>query len=140
MNGGVDWTNRLFKAEAGAMLVRNTVVSTGTFLTGLGIMWLLVEWLHVDKRAAAAISFAAATSIHYVFGRTWIFRGTERPVASGYLYFFINAGVGLVLTVLLFDLFLALIPAHYIVSRIVASVFAGLAMFLLNAMLNFRRL
>jgi putative flippase GtrA len=99
----------------------------------------LVEKLRVPKIPAAAISFIAANSIHYVFGRTWIYRDTQRKVVAGYTFFIINAVAGLVLTLVLFATMMAL-GMHYILARIVASVFVGLVLFLLNAVLNFRSL
>jgi len=121
------------------LLFRNTVVSTGVFLLGLGLLWLLVEEAGMAKVPAAALSFLAANSVHYVFGRTWIYRGSDRKVVAGYAYFLVNALVGLGVTLLLFAAFLAL-GMHYIPARIVTSVFAGLVLFVLNAVLNFRSL
>ncbi len=91
------------------------------------------------KVPAAAISFLVSNSLHYVFGRTWIYRGTERRIVPGYLYFLMNAGVGLIATVGLFALFVDL-GLQYLLARIVASIFVGLLLFVLNAVLNFRAL
>ena len=132
---------RLFSGSTGWMLVRNTVVSTGVFLLGLGVLWVLVERSGVDTLVATAVSFLIATSLHYALGRAWIFKGTERGVVPGYGFFLINAGIGLVVTVGLMAAILAVIPdKYYLVARVVVSVFAGLAMFLLNGILNFRRI
>lgn len=134
-------TARVLSAKTGWMLVRNTVVSSGVFLLGLGILWLLVERRGFDTLVATAISFLIATSFHYALGRAWIFKGTERSVLPGYGFFLVNAGIGLVVTVGLMALLLALIPdQYYLVARVVVSVFAGLAMFLLNGIFNFRRI
>jgi putative flippase GtrA len=122
------------------MLGRNTVVSTGVFLLGLAGLWLLVEIEHVDKVLATAISFLIATSLHYALGRTWIYRGTSRRVAPGYVFFLVNAGVGLAVTVVLFGALVRYTGIHYLLARVLVSVVAGLAMFLLNATLNFERL
>ena len=64
------------------LLARNTVVSTIVFAFGLALLWALVELGGVNKLVAAAIGFLASNSIHYAFGRTWIYRGTERGLAS----------------------------------------------------------
>ena len=133
-------SRRLLSLKAALMLGRNTIVSCLTFLIGLILMWLLVETMDADKVVAAALSFLLATSLHYVLGRVWIFRGTERGVASGYVYFLINAGIGLVLTTGLFAAMIAWTEVHYLIARILVSIVAGLVMFLLNATLNFRRL
>ena len=85
------------------------------------------------------MSFLAANSLHYVFGRTWIYRGTSRAIVQGYTYFIINSLGGLLLTLALFAAFIA-VGMHYILARIVASVFVGLVLFVLNAVFNFRSL
>ncbi|HEX6409521.1 MAG TPA: GtrA family protein [Sphingomicrobium sp.] len=139
MDGGATLYDRLFSRRGAVLLARNTVVSTFVFLLGLGLLWLMVERLGVAKVPAAGLSFLVSNSIHYLFGRTWIYRGTERKVAAGYAYFLINAVLGLGITVGLFAAFIEL-GLHYLLARVVASVFAGLALFLLNAVLNFRSL
>lgn len=128
---------RLLTGRVAGLLARNTVVSCAVFLFDLLLLWAFVEFLGMDKLVAAAVAFLIAITIHYGFARGWIFKGTERKVTSGYVYFLINAVVGLVLTIVLFWAFMA-VGLHYLVARVVASVFAGLAVFVLNAVLNFR--
>lgn len=131
---------RFFNRRAGGMLWRNTVVSTSVFLGGLVLLWVFVEYLGVDDVLATGITFMLATSVHYVFGRSWIFAGTERRLASGYAIFFVNALVGLAVTVGLFWLLTEYTPINYLVVRVIVSVFAGLAVFALNGVFNFRQL
>jgi putative flippase GtrA len=130
---------RLFSRRAAILLARNTVVSTGVFVLGLALLWLAVERFGAPKVPAAALSFLISHSIHYIFGRTWIYRGSARPLASGFGYFLINALVGLAATVALFASFVEL-GLHYLLARVVASIFVGLALFVLNAMYNFKSL
>ena len=130
---------RLFKRRVGGMLWRNTVVSTGVFLVGLGVLWLMVEQGGVDPVVATGLSFLIANSIHYVFGRTWIFAGSDRKVSTGYVLFLGNAVVGLIVTVGLFWLLTEFTPMNYLIARVIVSVFAGLAVFVLNAAFNFRQ-
>lgn len=137
MDGEASLVDRLFSRRGAVLLARNTVVSTFVFLVGLGLLWLMVERLGVAKVPAAALSFLCSNSIHYVFGRTWIFRGTDRKVAAGYAYFLINAVLGLGITVGVFAAVIEL-GLHYLLARVVASIFAGLALFFLNAVFNFR--
>jgi len=134
------WSARLWSRNAAVLLGRNTVVSTAAFLIGLMVLWLLVEIGHFDKVLATALSFLIANSLHYLFGRVWIYRGTSRRVAPGYAFFLINAGLGLAVTVILFGAMVRYTEIHYMVARVLVSVVAGLIMFLLNATLNFGRL
>src|ERR1700752_2212487 len=54
---------------------------------------------------AAGLSFLVSHTIHYAFGRAWIFRCTERKVATGYILFLPNSLVGLGISVSLFAAF-----------------------------------
>ena len=130
---------RLFTWRVGAMLWRNTVVSCAVFVLGLCVLYTLVDGLGFPEVPAAGIGFLVANSLHYVFGRAWIFRGTERKLASGYVLFLLNSSLGLAVTMVLYALLLAYTPLDYLVARVIVSVFAGLVVFLLNAVLNFRR-
>jgi putative flippase GtrA len=130
---------RLLTWRVGAMLWRNTVVSCTVFVFGLGVLYALVQWAGFPEVPAAGIGFLAANSLHYLFGRAWIFRGTERRASTGYALFLINALVGLVVTMVLYAALLEFTPMNYLVARVVVSVFAGLIVFVLNAVLNFRR-
>jgi putative flippase GtrA len=134
------WAERLWSGNAAVLLGRNTVVSTGVFLLGLLLLWLLVEFARADKVAATGVTFLIANSMHYALGRGWIYRGTQRRIVPGYGYFLLNACIGLAITLILFDALVRYTPIHYLAARIIVSIFAGLAMFLLNAVLNFRRL
>jgi putative flippase GtrA len=138
--GNPSIVKRIASRRTAWLLARNTVASTGTFLIGLAVMWLLVELASVNKVVAAGVSFVAATSLHYAFGRFWVFRGTNRGVASGYGYFLVIAGIGLLITVSLFVLLISWTSINYLVARIIVSVLAGLVMFLLNGALNFRQI
>ena len=122
------------------MLARNTIVSCGIFAFDLALLWLLVEQAGMGKVWAAVVAFIVANSIHYGFGRSWIFRGTDRAFASGYAYFLVNAAIGLVITIALFAAMIRWTPVNYLVARVLVSIVSGLTVFVLNAVLNFRRL
>ncbi|QDK34789.1 GtrA family protein [Sphingomonas sp. IC081] len=137
--GGPALAGRLLSRRVAAMLARNTAVSIGVFLVGLGILWLLVERLAVGAVGAAGVSFLVSNSLHYVIGRAWIFPGSARGIHAGYWLFLANSGIGLLLTMALFAALLCFTPMHYLIARTLVSVIAGLAVFLLNAVLNFRQ-
>jgi putative flippase GtrA len=131
------WFKRLLSNDAAVLLGRDTVVSVAVFLLGLALLWLLVELGHADKLMATGMTFLIATSLHYTLGRRWIYRGTDSGIIPGYALFLINALIGLAITLLLFEAFLRYTSVNYLVSRVIVSVLAGLAMFLLNAGLKF---
>ena len=139
MAGESPFQRRLFSRRVGAMLARNTVVSTSVFAVDLAILWLFVAYSGLDKLGAAALGLIAANTLHYALGRTWIFKGTMRGVALGYAYFLINAAIGMAVTMLLYAAFVQWTSVNYLIARVLVSVIAGLTVFLLNATLNFRR-
>jgi len=134
------WTARLWSRNAAVLLARNTAVSIFVFLLGLALLWVLVEWGGMAKLPAAAIGFIVAHTLHYALGRWWIYRGTERRLVSGFAFFLGNGLIGLGITLMLFEAFLRFTSVHYLVARVLVSLVAGLAMFLLNAIWNFKRL
>lgn len=131
---------RLWSIRVGAMLWRNTVASSSAFMVGLGVLWALVEWLRMDEVVAAGIGFVVANTLHYGLSRTWIFRGTERGRATGYALFLLNAVIGLVVTVTLYAAILEYTAIHYLAARVIVSLVAGLMVFVLNAVFNFRQI
>ena len=139
MTGAVNaGLGRFMSRHVGVLLARNTVVSCVVFAFDLGLLWLLVQAGGMDTLLAAAVAFIAANGLHYILGRTWIFRGTERGVGAGLFYFLINAGIGLVVTMALYAAILEFTSIHYLVARVIVSVVGGLTVFYLNATLNFR--
>ena len=121
------------------MLVRNTVVSTFTFIVGLGVLWVLVNRASMNPVIAAGIGFVIANTLHYALGRSWIFRDSVRGLRSGYALFLVNAGVGLGLTMGLYAAMLHFTHSGYLFARVIVSLVAGLVVFLLNAVLNFQQ-
>ena len=130
----------MFSRRAAELLARNTIVSILTFAFDIALLWLLVEFVGLSKVPAAAAAFVIANSLHYAIGRGWIFRGTDRRIAIGFIYFQVNSVVGLAITISLFAALIRWTPINYLVARVLVSVISGLSVFLLNAVLNFRRL
>jgi putative flippase GtrA len=130
---------RLISLRVGAMLLRNTVVSCGAFGIGIVVLWALVNYAGTSKVVAAGVGFIIANTLHYVLGRAWIFRGSDRGLKAGYALFLINSAVGLILTTGLYALLLAVTHINYLVARALVSLLAGLVVFVLNALLNFRQ-
>jgi putative flippase GtrA len=122
------------------LFVRNSVASVVAFAVDLALLWLLVQEAHVNDLVAVSVAFLLAMTLHYVLARVWVFRGTDRGVASGYAYFIINAAIGLTVTLVLFAVMTRLTGLHFLASRAVASAVAGIVVFFLNAVFNFRQL
>lgn len=126
--------------RAWSLFWRNGVASIFSFAVDMAILWALVEWAGWGKMPAAALGFIVAMTVHYAIARVWVFRGADRGLAAGYVYFFLNQLVGLGITLGLFALLMAVTDIHYLVLRVLASLAAGLVAFTLNAVYNFKML
>ena len=131
--------DRLTSFRVGKMLARNTVVSCLVFLVGLALLYVLVDMFGMNSIVATGVSFLVANSLHYLLGRSWIFRGTQRPFGEGFVIFLVNAGIGLVVTMTLYAALVTFTPIHYLAARVIVSLVSGLLLFVLNAVFNFRR-
>lgn len=122
------------------MFGRNTVVSTGAFLLDLLILWGLVEIAGFPRVPAAVLAFFVPMSIFYILERIWVFPGTDRGVAKGFVYFMVNIGIGFVVMLGVFWALLLLTDLHYLIARVAASVVSGIVVFFLNGIYNFEEL
>jgi putative flippase GtrA len=127
-------------SKLAALFGRNTAASIVAFTIDIAILWLLVELTPVTYLPAAAIGFLIAMSVQYVISRIWVFPDSDQGIAKGYAYFLVNAGVGLVITLAVFAAFIWWVEIHYLLARLIASAVAGIAVFFLNAVFNFKEL
>ena len=67
------------------MFGRNTVTSTIAFALDLALLWGLVELLDMAHLPAAIIAFFVPLTFAYILTRQWVFPGSHRGVAEGYL-------------------------------------------------------
>ena len=122
------------------MFGRHTVVSTIAFAFHLALLWCLVELLDMAHMPAAILAFFLPMTLAYVLDREWVFPGSRRGVAKGYLYFPINVGIGSPLMLATFWALMHFAGFHYLIARVLASCVAGIAIFLLNGLFNFKQL
>ena len=130
--------SRIAKRRTATLLGRSTIVNIATFLFDLALLGALVELFGVSYIPAVAGAFLLAISINYGVSRLWVFPHSDRGLARGYVYFLITAGIGLLVTMAVFMLLLEVAGLFYIVARIIASAAAGLIVFALNAVWNFK--
>ncbi|GGB89076.1 hypothetical protein GCM10011494_04250 [Novosphingobium endophyticum] len=132
--------SRFFNRHGSVLFVRNAAASTLSFLFDLLLIWIMIEQTGLDMTIAVAIGFILANAVHYLLARSWVFRGTARGFAAGYLYFLANALLGLVIILAAFALLAEGLGVPYMLARVIASLCAGTVVFVLNATMNFRRL
>jgi putative flippase GtrA len=128
------------KSRGVRMFGRNTVASTIAFALDLIILWSLVELLETPRVLAAVIAFIVPMTLFYVLSREWVFPGTNRGVAAGYIFFLVNIGIGFVVMLAVFIALINLTDAHYLVARVAGSIVSGILIFFLNGIFNFKQL
>ncbi len=144
ITGGLAWAKELGKelieSRGLRMFGRNTVASSIAFALDLLILWGLVELLATPRVIAAVIAFLLPMILFYALSRTWVFPGTDRGVAIGFVYFLTNVGIGFVVMLGVFWALLELTELFYLLARVAASVVSGIVIFLLNGFFNFKQL
>lgn len=136
-----DTASTLAPREAGRLLWmfgKNSLAGAVAFAFDMALLWALVErggWAYLP---AAAFAFLVAITIHYALARRFVFQDSTRGIASGYLFFVANAAVGLLVTLVAFAVLVELFELNYLVARLISSLKAGIVVFLLNAVFNFR--
>lgn len=127
--------------RGGKLFWRNSWTSLIAFAIDLVLLWVLVQFAGMARLPAAAIGFMVGISTHYLLSRKFVFPHSERGLGRGYVYFLLNALVGLLVTIGVFWGLMQLLPGwHYLIARGIASVAAGILVFVLNAVFNFKSL
>jgi putative flippase GtrA len=118
--------------------IRYATVGGSTFIFDLLLLRTQVEMLEVNYFPAASSSFLIAVSVNYFFSRKWVFKGTQRKHAEGYLFFINTAVVGALATGFLMWLFCVKSHEPYLPVRVAIAAVIGMANYLIHLFLNFR--
>jgi putative flippase GtrA len=129
------------EAKRGArMFGKHSLASAAAFAFDLALLVALIEFAGLSWLPAATIAFAAANLVLYVLSRIWVFPDSDRGVATGLAYFMVVALIGLGVTLGTMALLVDGAGLHYAIGRVIASIAAGVVVFLLNAIFNFKAL
>lgn len=127
----------LLSRHGAVLFARNAVSSGLCFSIDMALIWLMVSQLGIDKFVAVTVGFLCANSLNYGLARVWVFRGSDRGLFTGYLYYLMNALIGLAVILGGFALLTTVFDAHYLLARVIVSLCSGTLVFVLNATLNF---
>jgi putative flippase GtrA len=131
---------RLLNRRSSTLFMRNAAASSVSFLVDLALLWAMVSELGWNKLIAAAGAFVVANALHYLIARKWVFHESDQGMVAGYGWFLVNALAGLAIVMVLFALLSGPAGIPYLIARVFASLCAGIVVFALNAILNFRLL
>ncbi|TAJ15917.1 GtrA family protein [Patescibacteria group bacterium] len=118
--------------------VRYFAVGGSTFLIDLAILYALTTFFHVPYQIAVAIGFGIGVSLNYFIARRFVFKGTERTMHHGYVYF-LSAGIlGIIAVTSLVSLLVESFGFSLIVARVLVSGCVGIVNYLFNLHVNFK--
>ncbi len=117
---------------------RYAAVGGSTFLFDLLLLWIQIEKFHIYYLHAAVSGFLVAVSVNYFLSRRWVFTGSRRRLASGYLYFLKTAVAGALTTGFLMWLFCTATHGPYLLIRAIIAAIIGMVNYLIHLYLNFK--
>lgn len=117
---------------------RYALVGGSTFAFDLALIWVLTELAGVPYYISTPLAFVVAVSMNYFIARRFVFKGTERKVHHGYIYFITVAGGGAVLITLAVALLTETFHLHYLLARTLVACVVGVGNYLFNLHVNFK--
>jgi len=117
--------------------LRYSLVGFGTFLFDLSLLFMATS-AGVPYFLATPVTFLIAVSINYAISRHYVFKGTERPISHGYMYFASIAFLGAIVTTTLVVALVQYLALHYVLARIIVAGIIGIAGYLFNLHFNFK--
>lgn len=118
--------------------LRNALISLPTFLGDLGLLVVLVRYLHLDYLLATIIAFLAANLLSYLLARRLVFAGSRRGLEAGCVYFLAIAALSALMLTPLMWVLVGVFHFDYLLSRILAAGIVGVGGYSLNLIFNFR--
>ncbi len=129
---------RHLKNPAVQRFFKYALVGGSTFLFDLLLLWVLTEFFLVPYQLSTAFAFLVAVSINYFVSRRYVFKGTERRMHHGYLYFILVACGGAAVVTGAVAFLVTFLSMHYLVARVLVACFVGIGNYLFNLHFNFK--
>ncbi len=135
-----DWVTSLGgRAHPSLRRLLRYAFSGGTStLVDFALLWFFIDIIGLYYLIAGAFSFIISVSVNYQINHFWGFKETRREFARGYSFFFTFGIIGLILTTLLFALFVEYFNFHYLIARALTAIFVGLWNYVMNIKYTFR--
>ena len=118
--------------------LKYSLIGGSTFAFDLLLLSILTELLYVNPVLASGAAFLVAVSINYWISRTFVFKGTGRDTASGYVYFLMIAGTGLAFVMGTMFVLVSVLGFHPLLSRVCVAAVTGFWNYLINLYFNFK--
>lgn len=119
-------------------MVQYSAVGIGTFLLDLAIIQIAISYFGASDAVALAIGFAIGVTTNYLLSYYWVYRGTKRSVAVGYIIFTILALLGVVFVIYATIYLAGAFGLPLLVARTIIATFVGIVNFFINTFFNFK--
>ncbi|KND51020.1 MAG: hypothetical protein AB202_01255 [Parcubacteria bacterium C7867-007] len=126
------------KSLAFRRFLKYALVGGSTLTFDLTLLYIATDIFGVPYYISTPIAFLIAVSINYLISRRFVFKGTERRIHHGYVYFITIAVVGSFATTALVTALVTLTGMYYLLARILVAFVIGIGNYLFNLYLNFR--
>ena len=114
------------------------LVGWSTFAFDLLLIWIMTELLSIPYWFSTALGFAIAVSINYFVSRRFVFKGTERAIHHGYVFFILFAFGGAAFIAGAVTLLVTLFGLYYLLARVLVAGVVGMGNYLFNLHFNFK--
>ena len=91
------------------------------FVLEFFIMMLLTEKFKIYYNTSSSIAFIIGVIVNYYLCKYWIFENVKKQSILSLLFFIISSVIGLLLTIVLMDLFVESVKIHYMISKFIAA-------------------
>jgi putative flippase GtrA len=115
-----------------------SMIGLGTFLLDLALLSLFTQFFKTNPVWTAGVTFLIAVSINYFLSRRFVFVGTTREHKSGYSYFLLITGVGLLFVTGSMYLLVTVLGIYYLVARVAIAAVTGIWNYTMNLFFNFK--
>lgn len=113
-------------------------VGCSTFLFDLLLLFLMTHYAGVHYAVATPIAFGIAVSINYFVSRRLVFKGSLRPLHTGYGVFLMIAAAGMAAVTGLMLVFVELLQMAPLPARVIIAGIVGLWNYFMNLYVNFK--
>ena len=101
-------------------VVRYLITGVATFGIEYSLLLALVEKAHLNYQYANAIAFVLANLFNYVLSRYWVFTRGKHQTHVEMIAYFLGAGVGLLINVVVMGALVEYLSLDYRVAKIFA--------------------
>lgn len=108
------------------------------FFFDIGVIYLLIHFLHLHYSYAVTLGFIAATLLNYILARSTIYANTERSHKTAMLYFFTIATAMLFITVGGTVFLREVLDLKLYIARTLVGIFVGVIGYLIDVLVTFK--